>query len=444
MPGATPAAAAKAPAQVPREVPMAIMPLPGALDGTLVFDSNSPEVVQEPGITLSTLPAATDAERAVHQGVAFQGAFTVFSHHIAKDQAPGERLLRLGLLARNPGRKPIVLELRAGASYLSQPDALFKALDPVIPDPAGVVYAGPGDRVATDLLHGRSPMAPRRWTIAAGATELVYDLPIPTDVAILPPVNGRTTQLRLASDGPVHLAEVAAFAPKAADGTFGPVSRADFERVLAASRLAGPRDLAAVPFDPAGPVPKGFRYGRVAGVAQGDAWKADLTAAVAALAPGARVGVPVAAVYLNRLGTGQIQSAPLRTRYADTAYQAHGNYGVTYELRATLANPDATPRTYALGLSHPARVVGDRPARAAVYMDPPGKPVMFRGPVRVRTTDDQGAPVERFTHLVIRHGEEPAPFDVVAVPAGASRDVTITLIYPADATPPQLLTISRP
>lgn len=430
--------------QLPREAPVTLLPLPGALDGTLVFNSNSPEIVTEAGITLSTLPATNEAERAVHQDVAFQADFTVFSHHIAKDQHPGERLLRLGLLAHNRGAKPVTFLLKGGASYLSQPDALFKPLDPIIPDAAGLVYAGPGDRVATDLLHGRSTFAPKHWAIPPGATALIYDLPIPTDVAILPPINGRTTQLRCAANGPVHLSEVAVFAEKGVNGTFEPTRQADFERGLAARRLAGPRDLAAVPFDPAGSPPPGFRYGRVAGVSVGDRWTGDLSPAVAELQPGQRVGLPVASLFLNRLGTGQNQSAPMKTRYADTAYQAHGNYGVAYELEAWLPNPDDAPRTYTLGLSHPVRVVGDRPARAAVYLEPPGKPVMFRGPVHVRWKESGAEWTSRFTHLVIRHGEAPPPFETVTVPAGKALKVWISLYYPADATPPQLLTIGRP
>src|SRR3989338_221395 len=156
---ATPGTGAKASAvpQTPHEVPLTILPLPGGLDDTLVFNSNSPEIVTEAGITLSTLPAAGAAERAIHQDVAFTGNFSVFSHHIAKDASPGDRLLRLGLLAHNRGDQPINVMVREGASYLSQPEALFKPLEPLIPDPDGQVYAGPGDRVATALLPPPSP-----------------------------------------------------------------------------------------------------------------------------------------------------------------------------------------------------------------------------------------------------------------------------------------------
>lgn len=428
MPGAD--AKISPPAQTPREVPMAILPLPGGLDQTLVFNSNSPEELTQGGIALSTFPQ--------HLNRTFTGRFTVFAHHIAKDATPGARLLHLGLLAKNPGTRPVTLVREAGASYVSQPDALFVPLAAVIPDPDGQVYAGPGDRVVTDLIHGRSPLAPQTWTIPAGGMVLVYDLPIPTDVAILPPVNGRSALLRCVASGPVHLAEVGLFAERGANGSFLQPDQAAFERVLAAGVMAGPPDKAATPFDAHGKPVGPFRYGRVAGISQGDAWNGDLTDALAGLTAGQTSGFPIAGLYMNRLGTGQNQSAPMVARNPDTAYQAHGNYCVTYTLKATLRNPDAATRHYALRLSQPAKVLGEQPARAAVYLEPPGKPVFWRGPVKL-TVDG----VASFTHLTIRHGEEPAAFGSVAVPAGQATQVTVTIIYAPDATPPQLLSVSR-
>ena len=421
--------------QVPRELALGVVALPGGLDDVPVFNSNSPEIVTEPGITLSTLAGGDPA----YQDVAFAGRFSLFSHHIAKDAQPGDRLLRLGLVAHNPGSAPVTLQLTQGASWLSQPDALFKPLDAILPDDAGEIYAGPGDRVATDLMHGRSPMGTGRWTIPAGGTALVYDLPIPTSVAIPPPINGRTTYARFTCSGPLRLSEAALFAPKAADGTFLPVALADFQRVIAEKKLAGPRDLPGSPCDPNVPVPPNFKYGRVAGVAAGDGWRAPLDALVAGLARGAGVGLPIATVFLNKLGTTQVQSAPMKTRYADTAYQAHGNYGVTYVLTAELANPDATARTYALTLSHPSRVAPGK----VTYLEPPNKLVSYRGPIRVATSGGGAPEAVSFTHVVCRSGELLPPFTRISVPAGARRTLSIQLAYPADATPPQLLTIAR-
>lgn len=430
--------------QVTVEVPARIQPLPGGLDSTLVFNSNNPEIVQEPGILLSTLtPTATD-DAPVFLDQAFEGSFSVFSHHIAKDTAPGEKLLYLGFLATNRTDRPVAVDMVAGGSFLSQPDAPFKTLDPLLLDPEGTLYAGPGDRIATELLHGRSPLEPARFTLAPRQTMLLYHWSIPTTVQIGPPINGRTTLLRMKSDGPVSLSEVAYFAPKSPSGAFVVPTSDDFLAVLLAARRAGPAEPPATPFDPSEPPPRGaFRYGRVAGVSQGDRWTADFSGMRLPL-HGERLGYPIATAHLNRLGTGQVQSAPMIKRYEGSAYQAHGNYGVTYDLRVPLDNREDVPRSFSLSLSHPSRVLGDRPASAAIYVDPPNRPVMFRGPVKVEWFDEAGLRQERFVHLVIQHGQAMPPFVTLEVPPGTRYDVKVTLLFPADATPPQLLTIGSP
>ncbi|MFN3431208.1 MAG: DUF3370 domain-containing protein [Candidatus Sericytochromatia bacterium] len=431
------ATAAPSPTPVPQVAtvtPLPILPLPGGLDSMLVFNSNSPEIVQTPGVLLSTRPQAPGK---AYLNLPMTGTFQVFSHHIAKDEAPGARLLYLGLLAENRGAKPVTIALLRGVSYLSQPDALFKPLDPIIEDPEGAVYAGPGDRVSTDWIHGRSPLPPRTLTIPAGGSALLYSLKVPTDVAILPPINGRTTQIELRASGPVYMSEVARFAARTATGFVAPTP-ADYMATLNEGALAGPRDLAPTAFDPDGPAPGGrFVYGRVAGVSQGARWNAPL----AAPEPGEAVGYPVATALLNRMGTQQVQSAPMIRRYPDTAYQGHGNYAVTYALTLPLENRGTTPRRFALTLSHPAKVEGRGADAKLTYMDPPNRAVTFRAPIRVGWRQKGGAEQVRFVHVVTRHGEAMAPFATIEVPPATAYEATVTLNYPADATPPQLLTI---
>ncbi len=80
-----------------------VRPLPGKLDSVLVFNSNSPEVVQEEGILLSTLPPQAKKTPSAHLSVPFQGRFDVFAHHIAKARTPEDlRSLYLGILLHNP------------------------------------------------------------------------------------------------------------------------------------------------------------------------------------------------------------------------------------------------------------------------------------------------------------------------------------------------------
>lgn len=420
--------------QVTVSLPVQVFPLPGGLDPTRIFNSNSPEVVQTEGILLSTLPPR-DASDSTALDTPFQGDFRYFSHHIAKDPTPGARLLTLGLIAANRGSRPVELGFE-GSSYLSQPDAPFIELLPILPDPDGTIFAGPGDRVATDLLHGRASLPWATMSVAPGASLLVASWSIPTDVVLPPPINGRNTELKLKASGPIYLAEVATFAPRLPDGRFAPPRPGDYLRVLAARTLAGPRE-ATPSATPPGPPPKGrFLYGRVAGVSLGDRWEGTL--ATARMAVGDRLGVPIASTYLHRLGTDQDQSAPLLVRYPDTATQAHGNYGVTYDLDFRLANPDSRVRTYAFALGHPTQVA----SASATFLSPPNHAVTFRGPVRLTWLDPEGFRQTRFTHLVLHQGELSAPFETVQVPPGGM-DARITLVYPADATPPQLLMLTR-
>jgi hypothetical protein len=86
------AVAAGAPvAQAPAEIvrPQEVRPLPGGLDTVPVFNSNSPELVLEPGILLSTFPPGGMAHPEAHLDYALSGRFDVFAHHVAR--APARR-----------------------------------------------------------------------------------------------------------------------------------------------------------------------------------------------------------------------------------------------------------------------------------------------------------------------------------------------------------------
>ena len=68
---------------------------------------------------------------------------------------------------------------------------------------------------------------------------------------------------------------------------------------------------------------------------------------------------------------------------------------------------------------------------------------MFRGPVEVRGMDDASgrAGGRRLLHLVLRQGLEGTELGRVSLGPGERRVVRVRLIYPADATPPQVLTV---
>lgn len=431
-PGLLGAVAPPAPAMSSPAASLVVEPLPGALDATPVLNTNSPEVLEEGGILVSTAAGPG----AAHLDYAFEGAFEVFSHHFA-DQVAGGDTTWLGLLARNDGMRPATVRLVAGASWLSRPDAPYLSLGPLVDDPAGETFAGPGARVATDLVHGRSPLAPASWTLAPGETRALLTLPVPTTTRGVPNRNGRSGIYRMATDAPIRLAEVAlrGHAASAPDGTA-------LQAVWDAGTLAAPRDAAPTLYDPATPPTSGaFRYGRVGGVSVGARWAGSLAGAETLL-PGQRVGWPIASVVLNTVGTRQIQAPAMARRYPDTAVQAQGSYGVAYGLKLPLANPDAAPRRYAIALVSPQKVSETQPGPPR-FLSPPGTRVVFRGPMRVDWREAGGTARHAAAHLVLHEGEEGLPFATLTVPAGGRLDAEVSLIYPADCTPPQLLTVKR-
>lgn len=424
---------------------MKVFPLPGHLDSLPMLNSNSPEVIEQAGILVSTLPGGTDPN-SPFLNYAFTGDFGVFSHHIAKDSYPGQRLLYLGLLVTNQSDQTVHLQMQRGASYLSQPDALFRALPSVENNSDAMIYAGPGDRVTTELLAGKSPLQPVSMDIPPRSTRMVYSLPVPTSVAILPPINGRSSLMYFHSDGPVYLSQVATFARK--EGlSFVPPTLEDYRELLNQRHLAGAREMAPTEYNPADPpTTASFRYGRVAGVAEGLHWTGQFF-------EGARIlerpavdeisAYPISSLYLKRWGTEQNQSGTLLRRYPDTALQAHGNYGVRYELTLPLHNDTANFETFKLGLAQPIKMTGPASNAEMDFVYPPNKPVFFRGSLRLQWTDEFNQQQDEIKHLVLHQGQETVPVSLMTVPPHVHYDLKLSFYYPADCTPPQLLTLER-
>ncbi|MEZ0368209.1 MAG: DUF3370 domain-containing protein [Candidatus Sericytochromatia bacterium] len=443
-PASVPPSPSPSPAQTKIVQPIKIYPLPGGLDARPMLNSNSPELVNDAGILISTLPnqGKTDSPFLDY---AFEGDFGAFCHHIFKDANPGERLLYLGLVASNLSAKPVRLTLTQGASYLSQPDALFKPLADILPNPAGEIYAGPGDRVATELLAGTLPLKDIVIEIPPGASRVVSSQPINTDVAILPPINGRSTLMHFHSDGPVYLSELAWLAQHNGE-QFVPPTLEDYHSLLDAGKFAGVHEKTSLYTDttpPTGP----FFYGRVAGVSQGLSWQGKLwegSRATERPAPGQKIGYPIATTYIKRFGTGQNQSGKMPRRYPDTPPENHGNYAVDYELEIPLHNDTKEFQSYSLALSQPLNpnLPADKPAEM-VYMFPPNAAVMFRGSVRLRWVDEYKQLQDRLSHLVLRNGQEGSAFELITVPPRTHYDLKLSLVYPPDSTPPHLLTIER-
>jgi hypothetical protein len=84
------------------------------------------------------------------------------------------------------------------------------------------------------------------------------------------------------------------------------------------------------------------------------------------------------------LGTGQVQSAPMLVRYPDTAYRAHGNYGVLYSLTLPLLNNTGEPQTVTLAIQTPDKQENRR--NELHFLEPPMVRYFFEARFRLVIT----------------------------------------------------------
>ena len=424
-----------------------VRPLPGQLDNIPVFNSNSPELVLQEGILLSTFPPDGKRFPAAHLNFPFQGRFDIFAHHIARAPSPEDlRTLYQGVIVYNPGNKPVTLDILQAASYLSQPDAPFIELPPQVDNSNSNIYAGPGSRAVNDILRGRrqSDFEPG-LIIPPGKSQLLMNHPIPVR-GLVPPLNGRSTLMRLRSDGIVYVASLAMFARLDGEGNGQGNERstnlAEWQNLLDNGNIAGPRDRTPTPPE----ITEGqVIYGRVAGVALGSQWRAlisdnQATSNLAIPQPGTAFSYPLSSLPRGMLGTNQVQSARMLVRYQDTAYRAHGNYGIQYNLSLPLYNSTSKNQTVTVAIQTPIKT--DKLTSGGLsFLEPPAPQTFFRGTVRVRYTDDSKVPQTRYVHLVQRRGQQGEPLVKLEMKSGEKRLVEVDFIYPPDASPPQVLTV---
>jgi hypothetical protein len=432
------------PASVQQEVvqPGEVRALPGKLDKVLVFNSNSPEVVQKEGILLSTFPAVGKSLPTAHLNFPLTGRFDIFAHHIAKATSPDDlRTLYLGVILHNPNPKPVTVEVLQAASYLSQPDAPFIELPSHVENPLGKVYSGPGSRVMDDVLRGkRQADFPAKLIIPPGTSQLLMNHPIPVKT-LTPPLNGRSVLIRLRSDRSVYVASLGMYARQNSDGTERAPTLQEWQALLDKGDLAAPRDRAPTPPQQ---TTGSMIYGRVAGVALGSQWQAQLidnpkSKVLTIPQPGQAFSYALSTLPRGSLGTNQIQSAPILARYPDTAYLAHGNYGIQYSLSLPLANNTSKSQTVTLAIQTPLKQ--DKLKEGLVFLQPPAPQTFFRGTVQVSYPDEQGKLSKRYVHLVQKRGQQGEPLVKLNIPAGDRTLVQVDFLYPPDASPPQVLTV---
>jgi hypothetical protein len=417
--------------------PQEIRVLPGQLDEIPVFNSNSPEVIYSAGILLSTFPSAGMFAPRAHLNLPLRGRFDIFSHHIARGRTDEDWLPKYhGLLVRNPNNYPVVMNVVQGVSYVTNPDAPFIDLPPVVENRGGTVFSGPGSRLAGDVLRGVDDNEfPDRLILEPGESKMLFNLPIQLG-------NARSTLLKVETSGNVYMASLAM--PAIQQGNqraHRPPTLEEWENLLTRGYLAFPRDL---PPTPIGETRREVIYGRVAGVARGSQWQTKIVdeggSYLSIPNPGEAFSYPISTVNAGTLGTGQIQSAPMLVRYPDTAYLAHGNYGVHYQFTLPLKNNGDRRKTVTLTLQTPLK--SDREVEELAFLEPPGDRIFFRGSIQVSYKDELGLLRKHLFHLVQRQGEQGKPLVTLNLKPGMTREVTVDFLYPPDATPPQVLTVS--
>ncbi|TAE57043.1 MAG: DUF3370 family protein [Nostocales cyanobacterium] len=412
--------------------PQEVRSLPGNLDNIPTFNSNSPELVTTDGILLSTFSPDGKQVKDAHLNYAFQGRFDIFSHHIVRaENSSQNRTVYQGIIVYNPGNEPVTLQVLNAASYLTR-EAPFINLPDIVDNSQGTVYAGPGSRTMSDVLRGvRQGIFPTRLVIEPGKTAILANLPISVQA---PSSNGRTVMMRLTSDRPIFMANLAMTSAT-------PPTVTAWERLLNTGSLAGKRDPIPTPLDPPR---EPTVFSRVAGVSQGTRWQANITDNqnvnyLTLPSPGNSFSYPLGTVHLITLSTGQIQSAKMLKRYPDTAYFAHSNYGVEYNLTLPLFNSSNQVRNVTVSIQTPLKDEGgtDR----LLFLKPPVEQVFFRGTVRLRYQDDQGVEQMRYVHLVQRRGQPGDGLVTLKLAPGEKRQVQLDFLYPPDSTPPQVLTV---
>ncbi|MEK7434878.1 MAG: DUF3370 domain-containing protein [Cyanobacteriota bacterium] len=419
-------------------LPYKTYPLSGKLTENLVFNSNSPEIVKNEGILLSSFSPENKLNPKAHLNQLFEGEFDIFTHHIAVERKKDDlSTLHEGILLSNPNNKIVRIKILASASYLSQPDSPFIKLDSFLANDEGRIFAGPGDRVSQDILREKNFLE-KEIKIYPNETILLKDLPIPIKTLLPPYINGRTTLIKLKSSDPVYIADLALYEKKAFFWDTKPDIH-DWLEILNKGNLSEQRDKVPSPLNTVLEKGKPFIYGRVSGVAKGNKWIGRLvTKEDKLMLPEKNSGIAFTLnnLYNNTQGTNQVQSGEMIKRYDDTAYQSHANYGVTYDLEIPLYNDSRDLKEVFLSFDTPIRMQENKEQKELSFFEKPPEKICFRGDIKVQYDN-----IEKYYHIVQRFGEKGSPLFSAILKSGESKKVKISYVYPADATAPHVLSI---
>jgi hypothetical protein len=126
-------------------------------------------------------------------------------------------------------------------------------------------------------------------------------------------------------------------------------------------------------------------------------------------------------------------------RYSDTAFLAHGNYGVHYQLKLPLYNASKENKRISLTIQTPVKQ--DLGVQGLRFLRALSGQIFFRGTVRVQYRDDANLRRVLFYHLHQRQGQQGEPLALLNLDKKEERLVELDYMYPPDATPPQVLTV---
>ena len=382
-------------------------PLNGTFNNVPVLHSNQPEIVTGPGILVNSAPGqaiASETNQPLRNATyTFNGAFGVHMHHkyypADRSKLGGSRqrgLLTLALIASNPGSTPVTLRFQKGSVKNSfEAPYLPNKLMGVKPLGKRPWNTGPGDATAVQILRNElDRKLATTITIPPRGRRVVVSTQLPARGI----ANGL---LHGTSDGPFTMAVVASD-----QGNIPSI----LTNVLDSGRLAPGR----IYLSRIREIELGRVFSRVAGVALGDHYRASINHD---LNQGA-LHVPLTSTRRHHFGTRDIQVNQLATRMIDSAVNNIGTYGVRYDIDLTLQGQG----DHHLVMSHPV-VSGKKQFTA------------FRGSLRIETSEGY-----REVHVGLRSGES-LPISDLRFLAGETKQLRLSLVYPADATPGHLLSV---
>lgn len=382
-------------------------PLNGTFNQVPVLHSNQPEIVKGPGILVNTAPGqaiAAETNRPLQNATyTFNGEFGLHMHHkyYPEDSSKlgGRRargLLTVAAIAINPGSKPITLRFQQG-SVKNSFEAPYQANNLMGVKPLGrrPWNTGPGDATAVQILRGElDRRIPESVVIPPNSKKVIVS-------SVLPARGIMNGLLHGESDGPFQMAVIAAEETK---------NENELIAVLNRGRLAPGR----IYLNRLKEIQAGTVFSRVAGVALGDEYKASIRHDL----DQGPLHVPFTSTRKHHFGTRDIQVNPLTTKMVDSAVNNVGTYGVRFDVDLNLSGEG----THDLVLSHP--VASGRPPFTA-----------FRGSIGIKT--DEGY---QEVHVGMRSGQS-LSIAKLNLKGKSPNKVTVSVVYPADATPGHLLSV---